>query len=89
MAQSDNCVFYKTSCIVCVYVDDFMVTAANEDEIRRVGKALESAFKLNDLGTARSFLGIQFDFYSMDLFRSTSTNTPKRSFPMSAWKPVN
>ncbi|KAI9037532.1 retrovirus-related Pol polyprotein from transposon TNT 1-94 [Aspergillus affinis] len=60
MAQSDNCVFYKENCVVCVYVDDFLVAGANDREIYLVRNALESKFKLNDLGTLRSFLGIQF-----------------------------
>jgi transposase InsO family protein len=34
MAQSDNCVFYKSNCAVCVYVDDFLVAAANSHEMR-------------------------------------------------------
>lgn len=63
MAQSDNCVFYKPNCVVCVYVDDFLVAAADDAEIRQLRRALESEFKLNDLGTPRSFLGIQFDFH--------------------------
>ncbi|OQD78121.1 hypothetical protein PENANT_c086G01457 [Penicillium antarcticum] len=62
MAQSDNCVFYKSNCVICVYVDDFLVAAANSYEIDQVQRALESEFQLNDLGTPRSFLGIQFDF---------------------------
>jgi hypothetical protein len=63
MAQSDNCVFYRHNCVVCVYVDDFLVAAAGNDEIQQLRSALESEFKLNDLGTPRSFLGIQFDFH--------------------------
>jgi hypothetical protein len=63
MAQSDPCVFYKKNCVVCVYVDDFLVAGASRREIRDVQKALESEFKMNDLGTPHSFLGIQFDFY--------------------------
>jgi Reverse transcriptase (RNA-dependent DNA polymerase)./Integrase core domain. len=64
MAQSDNCVFYKKDCVVCVYVDDFLVAAANDEEIRRAHKALETEFQLNDLGTPRLFLGIQFEFHA-------------------------
>ncbi|KAJ5267498.1 hypothetical protein N7478_010306 [Penicillium angulare] len=63
MAQSDNCVFYKSNCVVCVYVDDFLITAANSHEIEQVQRALQAEFQLNDLGTPRSFLGIQFDYY--------------------------
>ncbi|KAJ6050443.1 uncharacterized protein N7446_010552 [Penicillium canescens] len=63
MAQSDNCVFYKSNCVVCVYVDDFLVAAANTHEIEKVQQALQTEFRLNDLGTPRSFLGIQFDYH--------------------------
>jgi hypothetical protein len=63
MAQSDNCVFYKSNCVVCVYVDDFLVAAANPREIELVQQALQTEFQLNDLGTPRSFLGIQFDYH--------------------------
>jgi transposase InsO family protein len=62
MAQSDNCVFYKSNCVICVYVDDFLVAAAESHEIGQVQRALETEFQLNDLGIPRSFLGIQFDF---------------------------
>jgi Reverse transcriptase (RNA-dependent DNA polymerase) len=62
MAQSDNCVFYKSNCVICVYVDDFLVAAADSHEIAQVQRALETEFQLNDLGIPRSFLGIQFDF---------------------------
>ena len=62
MAQADSCVFYKSNCVVCVYVDDFFAAAANSHEIDQVQRALETEFQLNDLGTPRSFLGIQFDF---------------------------
>ncbi|KAI1829201.1 hypothetical protein DTO027I6_9902 [Penicillium roqueforti] len=63
MAQSDNCVFYKPDCVVCVYVDDFLIAAANTHEIEQVQRALQAEFRLNDLGTPRSFLGIQFDYH--------------------------
>ena len=63
MAQSDHCVFYKPNCVVCVYVDDFLVAAANAHEIELVQQALQTEFRLNDLGTPQSFLGIQFDYH--------------------------
>ncbi|KAJ6003561.1 hypothetical protein N7522_006253 [Penicillium canescens] len=63
MAQSDNCVFCKSNCVVSVYVDDFLVAAANTHEIEIVQQALQTEFRLNDLGTPRSFLGIQFDYH--------------------------
>ena len=36
MAESDNCVFYKSNYVVCVYVDDFLITAANSHKIKQV-----------------------------------------------------
>jgi hypothetical protein len=63
MAESDNCVFYHQNCVICVYVDDFLVVAASEQGIMDVKDALESEFKMNDLGTPHSFLGIQFDYH--------------------------
>jgi hypothetical protein len=44
-------------------VDDFLVAGATDQDIENVRKALESEFKLNDLGTPRLFLGIQFSFH--------------------------
>ena len=64
MAQSDNCVFYQSDCVVCVYVDDFLVAAASTHEIEQVQRALQTEFRLNDLGIPRSFLGIQFDYHA-------------------------
>jgi hypothetical protein len=64
MAQSDNCVFYKSHCVVCVYVDDFLVAAANSHEIEQVQRALQTEFRLNDLGNPCSFLGIQFGYHA-------------------------
>jgi hypothetical protein len=63
MAQSDNCMFYKPDCVICVYVDDFLVAAANTHEIEQVQRVLQAEFRLNDLGTPRSFLGVQFDYH--------------------------
>ncbi|CEJ62230.1 hypothetical protein PMG11_10736 [Penicillium brasilianum] len=64
IAQSDNYVFYKPNYVVCVYVNDFLVAAADDTEIQQLQRALESEFKLNDLGKPRSFLGIQFNFHA-------------------------
>jgi hypothetical protein len=62
MTQPDNCVFYKPNCVICVYVDDFLVAATDSHEIAQVQRALKTEFQLNDLGIPRSFLDIQFDF---------------------------
>ena len=64
MAESDNCVFYRDNCVICVYVDDFLVAGVSDREITDVKEALEEEFNMNDLGTPRSFLGIQFDYHN-------------------------
>ena len=63
MAYSDPCVFHRKNCVICVYVDDFLVAASNDSEVNAVKQALDSEFKMNDLGTPRSFLGIEFEFH--------------------------
>lgn len=50
--------------MICVYVDNFLIAVANSHKINQVQRALERKFRLNDLGTPRSFLGIQFDYYT-------------------------
>ena len=75
MAQSDNCVFYKSNCVVCVYVDDFLIAAATSHEIEQVQHAWQAEFQLNDLSIPRSFLGIQFDYHSMGPCPFTNTST--------------
>jgi hypothetical protein len=79
MAQSDNCVFYKSNCVICVYVDDFLVAAASSHEIDQVQRALEKEFRLNDLGTPRSFLGIQLDYHAGGAVSSLTPVYPKGS----------
>ncbi|KAJ5148414.1 CFEM-domain-containing protein [Penicillium atrosanguineum] len=64
MAQWDNCVYYKSNCVVCVYVDDFLVAAANTHERNQVQRALQTEIRLNDLGTPRSFLEIRFAYHA-------------------------
>ena len=36
--------FYKSNCVICVYVDDLLVAAANLYEIDQVQRALETEF---------------------------------------------
>ena len=42
MSQLDNCVFYKSNCVICIHVDDFLVAAAISHEIDQVQRALEN-----------------------------------------------
>jgi hypothetical protein len=56
------CLLPKELCCL-IYVDNSLVAGASNCEMEQVKEALKSEFKLNDLGTPRSFLGIQFDFH--------------------------
>jgi hypothetical protein len=90
MAESDNCVFYRGDCVVCVYVDDFLVAGASDREITDVKEALEVEFKMNDLGTPRSFLGIQFDYHddgSISLHQQRYTQKVLSDFYMEDCQP--
>jgi hypothetical protein len=79
VANCSNASNYKSNCAVCVYVADHLVAAPNDDEIRHVQRAFETEFRLNNLRTPRSLLGIQFDFQAMDLCPSTNTVHPNDS----------
>ncbi|CAL0319322.1 unnamed protein product [Lupinus luteus] len=46
--------------IICLYVDDLLITGSNKSEIAAVKKSLSSEFELSDLGKLAYFLGIEF-----------------------------
>lgn len=77
MAQADNCVFYKSNSVVCVCVDNFLVAPANDDEIQHVQSALETEFRLDDLGTPRLLLRILSDFSMETRQLKTTPMNPK------------
>jgi hypothetical protein len=87
MAYSDNCVFYKKDCVVCVYVDDFLVAAASDQEIADVKEALESEFKMKMIWESRiPSLVSNSTSIVMGLCRFTNSNIFRRSCLTSAWK---
>ena len=62
-APSDHSLFIKSSgslfIAALVYVDDILIVGNDDDEIDSFKKALQSAFKLRDLGPAKYFLGFE------------------------------
>ena len=46
-----------------MYIDDFLVAAANNQDIIDVKDSLDREFKMNNLGTPRSFLSIEIEYH--------------------------
>ncbi|KAK9086970.1 hypothetical protein Syun_029366 [Stephania yunnanensis] len=60
--ECDKCVYIKemkSSCIVCLYVDDMLIIGTNKDIIISTKKMLSSNFDMKDLGQTVVILGIQ------------------------------
>jgi hypothetical protein len=47
--------------IVCLYVDDLLVTGSNEEEITSFKHSMMAEFEMTDLGKLSHFLGIEFN----------------------------
>ncbi|XP_019434718.1 PREDICTED: uncharacterized protein LOC109341296 [Lupinus angustifolius] len=48
------------SLIVCLYVDDLLITCSNSDQIATFKQQMKSGFEMTDLGESAYFLGIEF-----------------------------
>lgn len=46
--------------LLCLYVDDLVITGSNETEIEKLKLNLKSEFEMSDLGELAYFLGIEF-----------------------------
>ncbi|GMF33539.1 unnamed protein product [Phytophthora fragariaefolia] len=62
---ADQCVYVKPSrngfVYVCLYVDDMIIAAKTNGEIREVKDVLKNAFKMMELGTVKFILGMESD----------------------------
>ncbi|KAE8883223.1 Retrovirus-related Pol polyprotein from transposon TNT 1-94 [Phytophthora fragariae] len=62
---ADQCVYVKRSkngfIYVCLYVDDMIIAAKTSEDIREVKDALKNAFKMKELGPAKSILAMEID----------------------------
>jgi hypothetical protein len=54
--------------ILCLYVDDLLVTGANEKEIRKFKSSLMQEFEMSDLGNLSYFLGMEFKHIDRGVF---------------------
>ncbi|XP_019416448.1 PREDICTED: uncharacterized protein LOC109327748 [Lupinus angustifolius] len=54
--------------IICLYVDDLLITGSNKAEIAAIKKSLSSEFEMSDLGRLAYFLGIEFVQHNDGIF---------------------
>ena len=48
--------------LVCMYVDDILLTRSSEQKIVEFKKVLMNAFEMTDLGKMSFFLGMEFEY---------------------------
>ncbi|GMF58098.1 unnamed protein product [Phytophthora fragariaefolia] len=53
-------------CVVCLYVDDMLIAARDQDVIISVKAQIAEKFKIKELGQARYILGIEIDYNMKD-----------------------
>jgi len=46
--------------IICLYVDDLLITSSSTSKIKKVKEKLKSEFEMTDLGEISFFLGMEF-----------------------------
>ena len=54
--------------ILCLYVDDLLITGVNEVRVRKVKSKLMQEFEMSDLGNLSYFLGMKFKDMSEGVF---------------------
>jgi len=77
--------------IVCLYVDDMIVTGNNEEEMKVFKKNMMKKFEMSDLGNLTYFLGIEFEMNSQGILihqRKYAQDVLKR-FNMLNCKPIS
>ena len=62
---SDSCIYYqkarKDIMFIGVYVDDIILAAKNEKQLKQVKEDLSNKFDIKDLGELKYFLGIKVE----------------------------
>jgi hypothetical protein len=58
-SKIDECVFYKGTCVLLVYVDDTIILGPDEKEMEENIKLLKGKFKLGEEGDLCDYLGIK------------------------------
>lgn len=47
--------------LICLYVDDLLITGSSSTEIAEIKRCLSSEFEMTNLGKLSYFLGIEFE----------------------------
>src|SRR5436305_2037696 len=47
---------------IALYVDDFLITSENEDDLKTIKQRLSDKYEMKDLGVAKRFLGMQLEY---------------------------
>ena len=55
----DECVFYRGTCVVLIYVDDTIIMGPRPKEIEAVIQLLSNKFNISDEGTLADYLGVK------------------------------
>ena len=58
-SEYDHCLFYGEATYLIMYVDDILIAAKSNDELKVIKEVLMKNFNMVDLGDVVSFLGIQ------------------------------
>jgi len=78
-SQKEPCMWFKLELkkitIICVYVDDILLSGSDEMEIEQITKILATSFKMKHLGELKEFLGIQATYIKNGIKLSQPTYT--------------
>jgi hypothetical protein len=55
-----KCLEDSSSLIICLYVDDLLVTGSDSNEIEKFKLTMNKEFEMTDLGSLSYFLGMEF-----------------------------
>lgn len=92
--MNEHGIYYRNTTdklIVCLYVDDMIVTRNNEAEMKDFKRSMMERFEMSDLGKLSCFLGIEFEENSkgMVIHQRKYANDVLKKFNMLKCKPVS
>jgi hypothetical protein len=76
--------------LICLYVDDLLITGSDPKEIDELKKILKSEFEMSDLGELSYFLGMQFKYTAAGviMYKQKYTKDILKRFNMGSCHPV-
>lgn len=77
--------------IVCLYVDDLLITGSNEEDITHFKGRMMAEFEMSDLGEMSYFLGMEFESTKSGIFmhQSKYASDILKRFKMSECNPIS